>query len=94
MEAAALLFLIGAGFAVAKTAGPTPKLGKADPRLRGSQLLKEGYTDRRLVVNPENPTDPYGNPRPLPLNSVLMNTAKGATARGSGAELDLLGGMR
>ena len=80
MEAAALLLLIGAGFAVAKTAGPSapsPKLGKADPRAR------EGFAS-------SNPTDPYGNPRPLPQGSVLMNTAKGATARGSGAELDLM----
>ena len=84
MEAAALLLLIGAGFAVAKTAGPSPKLGKADPR------YKEGYTTKQLVVNPQNPTDPYGNPRPLPQDSVLMNTKKGGTARGSGAELDLM----
>ena len=89
MEAAALLLLIGAGFAVAKTAGPTPKLGKADPRLRDSLLLKEGFQTKQLVVNPENPTDPYGNPRPLPRDSVLMNTAKGASAKGNGAELDL-----
>lgn len=90
MEAAALLFLIGAGFAVAKTAGPSPKLGKADPRLKGSQLLKEGYQNKQLVVNPQNPTDPYGNPRPLPPDSVLMHTRKGASARGPGAELDLM----
>lgn len=90
MEAAALLLLIGAGFAVAKTAGPSPKLGKADPRLRGSQLLKEGFETKQLVVNPQNPTDPYGNPRPLPPDSFLMNTPKGAAARGNGAELDLM----
>lgn len=85
MEAAALLLLIGAGFAVAKTAGPSPKLGKADPR------VKEGYTsDRDLVVHANIAKDPYVNPRNLPPNSVLMNTAKGANAKGSGAELDLL----
>ena len=84
MEAAALLLLIGAGFAVAKTAGPSPKLGKADPR------FKEGYQNKQFSVDPQNPTDPYGNPRPLPPNSVLMNTPKGASAKGSGAELDLM----
>ncbi|NBO62190.1 MAG: hypothetical protein EBU82_14755, partial [Flavobacteriia bacterium] len=90
MEAAALLLLIGAGFAVAKTAGPSPKLGKSDPRLRDSQLLKEAFQSKQLVVNPQNPTDPYGNPRPLPPDSVLMNTRKGAAAKGPGAELDLM----
>jgi hypothetical protein len=82
MEAAALALLLAAGFAVAKTAGPTgpsPKLGKADPRYR------EGF----LSGNP-NPTDPKGNPRPLPEDSVLMNTRKGASATGHGAELDLM----
>ncbi len=90
MEAAALLLLIGAGFAVAKTAGPSPKLGKADPRLKGSQLLKEGFQTKQLVVDPQNPTDPYGNPRPLPPDSVLMHTRKGAAAKGPGSELDLM----
>ena len=85
MEAAALLFLIGAGFAVAKTAGPSSKLGKADPRGKGSLLLAEGYENRGSAAK-----DPYVNPRNLPPNSVLMNTAKGANAKGSGAELDLL----
>lgn len=91
MEAAALLLLVGAGYAVAKTAGPSApssKLGKADPRIQGR--MQEGFSSPRLTVNPENPTDPYGNPRPLPPGSVLINTAKGATARGSGAELDLM----
>lgn len=91
MEAAALLLLVGAGFAVAKTAGPSPKLGKADPRLKDNQLLKEGFDeDPRLVVHANVAKNPYVNPRSLPPDSVLMNTAKGATARGSGAELDLM----
>ncbi len=88
MEAAALLLLLGAGFAVAKTAGPgapDKRLGKADPRLR------ENFQNQPDPTNPTNPIppNPFVNPRQYPADNFLTQAHKGASAKGPGAELDL-----
>ena len=79
MEALALLGLVGLGYAVARTAGPSPP-------------AKTNSTPPQRITNEpfQNPKDPKGNPRNLPPNSFLMNTRKGASSVGPAPELDLM----
>ena len=76
MEAAALLGLVGLGYLVAKTAGPsttTTTVKKPEGFVSGSE---KGDPTRQ-------------NPSQYP-RGILTNMPKGASSTGSGAELDLM----
>lgn len=76
MEAAALLGLVGLGYVVAKTAGPSTITNTIKP--------SEGF------VSGQNKGDPTRqNPSQYP-RGILTNMPKGASSTGSGAELDLM----
>lgn len=76
MEAAALLGLVGLGYVVAKTAGPSTITNTVKP--------SEGF------VSGQNKGDPTRqNPSQYP-RGILTNMPKGASSTGSGAELDLM----
>lgn len=76
MEAAALLGLVGLGYIVAKTAGPsTPTITVKKP---------EGF-----VGSPASSDPTRQNPSQYP-RGILTNMPKGASSTGSGSELDLM----
>jgi hypothetical protein len=76
MEAAALLGLVGLGYIVAKTAGPSTITTSVKP--------SEGFVSAQARGDPTRQNPPQ-YPR-----GILTNMPKGASSTGSGAELDLM----
>lgn len=81
MEAVTLAGLVGLGYLVARTAGPTP-----EKKSSGAKVAVPP-APRRAYENFQNPQG--GNPRNLP-PGFLLNTPKGASATGLPSELDLM----
>jgi hypothetical protein len=79
MEAAALLGLVGLGYVVAKTAGPSTITNTVKP--------SEGFVSGQGQGKGGDPT--RQNPSQYP-RGILTNMPKGASSTGSGAELDLM----
>ncbi len=77
MEAAALLGLVGLGYVVAKTAGPSTITNTVKP--------SEGFVSGQNKGSDPTRQNPSQYPR-----GILTNMPKGASSTGSGAELDLM----
>jgi hypothetical protein len=86
MEAVTLAGLVGLGYLVARTAGPSTNT-KAVP---ATTTAKAGANYPNAPGAPRRAYENFENPRDLPPGSVLMNTPKGASATGAPAELDLM----
>lgn len=76
MEAAALLGLVGLGYIVAKTAGPSTSTTSVTNNQEGFQSKKSSDPTRQ-------------NPSQYP-KGILTNMPKGASSTGAGSELDLM----
>lgn len=88
MEAVTLAGLVGLGYLVARTAGPSTNTKAVTAT--ATATAKAGANYPNAPAPPRRAYENFENPRDLPPGSVLMNTPKGASATGAPAELDLM----
>ena len=90
MEAVTLAGLVGLGYLVARTAGPSTNTKAVTATATATATAKAGANYPNAPAPPRRAYENFENPRDLPPGSVLMNTPKGASATGAPAELDLM----